>query len=96
MIKNPCLLFFPFISLRNKETEYIVSLQINHIVNNAGFTNDKMLHNIDDATFQQMLDCHTIAPFRLIRAAAPYMRIKEPEKRENRSVIFVSSDANRR
>jgi NAD(P)-dependent dehydrogenase (short-subunit alcohol dehydrogenase family) len=33
--------------------------KINHIVNNAGFTNDKMLHNLDDATFQQMLDCHS-------------------------------------
>lgn len=70
--------------------------KINHIINNAGFTNDKMLHNIDDATFQQMLDCHTVAPFRLIRAAAPYMRIKEPEKRENRSVVFVSGPVPRR
>lgn len=33
--------------------------KINHIVNNAGFTNDKMLHNLDDATFQQMLECHS-------------------------------------
>lgn len=33
--------------------------KINHIINNAGFTNDKMLHNLDDATFQQMLDCHS-------------------------------------
>lgn len=33
--------------------------KINHIVNNAGFTNDKMMHNMDDATFQQMLDCHS-------------------------------------
>lgn len=33
--------------------------KINHIVNNAGFTNDKMLHTTDDATFQQMLDCHS-------------------------------------
>lgn len=32
-----------------------------------------------------------VAPFRIIRAAAPYMRIKEPEKQENRSVVFVSS-----
>lgn len=32
-----------------------------------------------------------MAPFRIIRAAAPYMRIKDEDKRENRSVIFVSS-----
>lgn len=32
-----------------------------------------------------------VAPFRIIRAAAPYMRIKDADKRENRSIIFVSS-----
>lgn len=64
--------------------------KINHIVNNAGFTNDKMMHNMDDALFQQMLDCHTVAPFRILRAAAPYMRVKDADKRENRSVVFVS------
>ncbi|PWN99670.1 NAD(P)-binding protein [Tilletiopsis washingtonensis] len=65
--------------------------KINHLVLNAGFTNDKMIHTTDDETFQLMLDCHTVAPFRLVRAAAPYMRIKEVEARENRSVIWVSS-----
>ena len=34
---------------------------------------------------------HVRAPFRLIRAAAPYMRLKETDKRENRSIINVSS-----
>ena len=48
-----------------------------------------MIHPTDDETFQLMLDCHTVAPFRLVRAAAPYMRIKEVEARENRSVIWV-------
>ncbi|CAO1635042.1 unnamed protein product [Sympodiomycopsis kandeliae] len=65
--------------------------KINHIVNNAGFTNDKMLHNLDDATFRQMLECHTVAPFRIVRAAAPHMRIKEVSKRENRSIVNISS-----
>ncbi|CAD6963868.1 unnamed protein product [Tilletia controversa] len=66
-------------------------LQINHIVNNAGFTADKMAHNMDDATYELMYRVHGLAPFRLIRAAAPHMRIKEAEKRENRSIINVSS-----
>ncbi|CAD6937201.1 unnamed protein product [Tilletia controversa] len=60
-------------------------------VNNAGFTADKMAHNMDDATYELMYRVHGLAPFRLIRAAAPHMRIKEAEKRENRSIINVSS-----
>lgn len=52
---------------------------------------DKMLHNLDDATFRQMLECHTVAPFRLARAAAPYMRIKDESKRENRSITNIGS-----
>jgi NAD(P)-dependent dehydrogenase (short-subunit alcohol dehydrogenase family) len=59
---------------------------------NAGFTNDKMLHTCTDEVFEQMYIVHQLAPHRLIRAAAPYMRVKEPEKRENRSVIFVSNE----
>lgn len=49
-----------------------------------------MLHTTDDATFRMMLEVHTVAPFRLARAAAPYLRIKEAEKRENRSIVMVS------
>lgn len=49
-----------------------------------------MLHNTDDATFRMMLEVHTVAPFRLVRAAAPYLRIKEADKRENRSIVMVS------
>lgn len=50
-----------------------------------------MLHTTDDATFRQMLEVHTVAPFRIIRAAAPYLRIKDESKRENRSIINISS-----
>ncbi|KJA21934.1 hypothetical protein HYPSUDRAFT_676213 [Hypholoma sublateritium FD-334 SS-4] len=64
--------------------------KINHIVNNAGFTFDKMLHTTPDETFDIILKIHVRAPFRLIRQAAPYFRLK-PEQRENRSVINVSS-----
>lgn len=55
-----------------------------------------MLHTIDDATFRQMLECHTVAPFRIVRAAAPYMRIKDESKRENRSIVNVSRRAGSR
>ncbi|PWN52388.1 NAD(P)-binding protein [Violaceomyces palustris] len=65
--------------------------KLNIIVNNAGFTADKMAHTTDDETFRLMLECHTVAPFRIIRAAAPYMRIKDESKRENMSIINVSS-----
>jgi 3-oxoacyl-[acyl-carrier protein] reductase len=65
--------------------------KINHIMNNAGFTFDKMLHTTPDETFDVILKVHVRAPFRLIREAAPYFRISDPSKRENRSIINVSS-----
>jgi len=64
--------------------------KINHIVNNAGFTFDKMIHTTPDDTFDIIMKIHVRAPFRLIRQAAPYFRLK-PEQRENRSIINVSS-----
>ncbi|KAG0214654.1 Methionine aminopeptidase 1 [Mortierella sp. GBA30] len=62
--------------------------KINIIVNNAGFTFDGMLHKTTDKQFQLMLDVHNGAPFRIIRAAAPYMRLKDGEPR---SIVNVSS-----
>jgi len=63
--------------------------KLNHIVNNAGFTYDKMLHTMADDTFDVIMKIHVRAPFRLIRAAAPYFRIKG--NTENRSIVNVSS-----
>ncbi|VDB86933.1 unnamed protein product [Peniophora sp. CBMAI 1063] len=65
--------------------------KLNHIVNNAGFTYDRMLHTMPDDAWDVIQRIHVRAPFRLIRAAAPYMRLKETDKRENRSIINVSS-----
>ncbi|MCP4751746.1 MAG: SDR family oxidoreductase [Proteobacteria bacterium] len=66
------------------------------IVNNAGYTWDKMIHNMSDEMWDAMLDLHLKAPFRLIRAAAPCMR--EAAKQEqaqgkivSRKIINVSS-----
>ena len=71
---------------------------IHVLVNNAGFLWDGMLHTMTDAQWQAVMEIHTFAPFRMIRAAAPYLR--EPAKREleagqpfsrNRVIVNVSS-----
>ncbi len=67
------------------------------IVNNAGYTWDATIHKMTDKQWQAMLDIHVTAPFRLIRAAAPFIR--ETAKKEHdqhgranaRKVINVSS-----
>jgi len=67
------------------------------LVNNAGYTWDGMLHKMSDKQWDAMLAVHNTAPFRLVRAAAPYMRDaakqEEAEGRgpEPRCVINVSS-----
>jgi 3-oxoacyl-[acyl-carrier protein] reductase len=59
----------------------------------AGFTYDRMLHTMPDDAWDIILKIHVTAPFRLIRAAAPFMRIKAGAGTpvENRSIINVSS-----
>jgi 3-oxoacyl-[acyl-carrier protein] reductase len=66
------------------------------IVNNAGYTLDAPIHKLSDDWFQKMLDIHVVAPFRIIRAAAPHLR--EPAKAERergeevfRKIVNVSS-----
>jgi 3-oxoacyl-[acyl-carrier protein] reductase len=66
------------------------------VVNNAGYTWDGMAHKMSDHQFRAMLEIHTVAPFRLLRAAAPHLR--EPAKREQaegrevfRKVVNVTS-----
>jgi len=54
--------------------------KINILVNNAGYTWDGMVHKMSDEQWQAILDIHVTAPFRMIRALAPYMR--EPAKAE--------------
>ena len=70
--------------------------QIDIIVNNAGYTWDGVVHKMSDEQFQAMLDIHLIAPFRIVRAAAPYLRDaakKEKEAGEEvfRKIVNVSS-----
>ena len=54
--------------------------QLDIVVNNAGYTWDGMAHKMSDEQFRAMLEIHTVVPFRVLRAAAPYLR--EPAKRE--------------
>jgi 3-oxoacyl-[acyl-carrier protein] reductase len=66
------------------------------VVNNAGYTWDGPMHTMSDEQFQAMLDIHTVAPFRLLRAAAKPMRAaakKEiaADRLEHRKVINVVS-----
>jgi 3-oxoacyl-[acyl-carrier protein] reductase len=70
--------------------------KIDVIVNNAGYTLDGPIHKLSDDWFQKMLDIHLVAPFRIIRAAAPHLR--EPAKAERergeevfRKIVNVSS-----
>jgi 3-oxoacyl-[acyl-carrier protein] reductase len=47
---------------------------IDIIVNNAGYTWDNIIQKMTDEQFQAMLDIHVVAPFRILRAAAPFIR----------------------
>jgi 3-oxoacyl-[acyl-carrier protein] reductase len=44
------------------------------LVNNAGFTWDGVLHKMTDEQWDVILDLHLKAPFRILRAAAPFLR----------------------
>jgi 3-oxoacyl-[acyl-carrier protein] reductase len=68
------------------------------VVNCAGYTRDGMAHTMADDSFREMLEMHTVVPFRVLRAAAPHLR--EPAKAERaegreifRKVVNVSSIA---
>lgn len=70
--------------------------KVDIIVNNAGYTLDAPVHKMSDDWFQKMLDIHVVAPFRIVREAAPYLR--EPAKAEKaegrevfRKIVNVSS-----
>ncbi len=66
------------------------------IVNNAGYTWDGVIQNVTDEMWDAMIDVHLKAPFRIIRAAVPYMRDVAKEEmavgqRVHRKIINVSS-----
>jgi 3-oxoacyl-[acyl-carrier protein] reductase len=57
-------------------------------VNNAGFTWDGVLHKTTDKQWETILKLHCTAPFQLVRAAAPYFRVKDGR---DRSIVNISS-----
>jgi 3-oxoacyl-[acyl-carrier protein] reductase len=48
--------------------------RIDVIINNAGFTWDGVIHKMSSKQWDTMLAVHCTAPFKLVQAAAPYMR----------------------
>jgi 3-oxoacyl-[acyl-carrier protein] reductase len=69
---------------------------IDIIVNNAGYTWDAVIQNMTDEQWYAIIDVHLTAPFRIIRAATPYMReVAKQEmaegKRVHRKIINISS-----
>eukprot|EP00798_Chlamydomonas_sp_ICE-L_P008251 gene8251-1520_t len=73
--------------------------KIHILVNNAGFTWDGVVHKMSAEQWQTMLDVHCTAPFRLIQAAAPYMRDAARKEKEAtgsaapRCIINISSSS---
>ena len=70
--------------------------QLDIVVNNAGYSWDGMAHKMSDEQFRAMLEIHTVVPFKLLRAAAPYLRDagkadKEAGREIFRKVVNVTS-----
>ncbi|KAH7138891.1 hypothetical protein B0J11DRAFT_27641 [Dendryphion nanum] len=62
--------------------------KIHIIVNNAGYTWDGVIHKMTDKQWHTIVDLHATAPFKIVRAAAPYFRVKDGEPR---NIINISS-----
>lgn len=71
--------------------------KLNVVVNNAGYTWDAMAHKLTDEQWQAILEVHLSAPFKMIRAAAPYLRdaataeLESGASLSNRCIVNVSS-----
>jgi 3-oxoacyl-[acyl-carrier protein] reductase len=66
------------------------------LVNNAGYTRDGVIQKMSDAQWQAMLEVHLTAPFRILRAAADFIRgAAKAEAAEgrpvHRKVVNISS-----
>lgn len=68
------------------------------IVNNAGYPWDSVIQKMTDEQWYAMIDVHTTAPFRILRAAAEPIRVFAKKEQEegrvvHRKVVNVSSIA---
>jgi 3-oxoacyl-[acyl-carrier protein] reductase len=66
------------------------------IVNNAGYTWDNVIQKMTDEQWYAILDVHLTAPFRILRAFAPYLRAAHEEETKRglrvvRKVVNISS-----
>ncbi len=61
------------------------------IVNNAGYTWDTVIQKMTDEQWDTILDVHLKAPFRILRAAQPYIKANPTDY--HRKVVNVSSVA---
>jgi 3-oxoacyl-[acyl-carrier protein] reductase len=70
---------------------------IDILINNAGYSWDGTIHKMSDEQWQAMLDVHLNSVFRMIRAAAPFMRerakaeMAEGDAVHFRKIVNVSS-----
>ncbi|KAK0620950.1 hypothetical protein B0T14DRAFT_497372 [Immersiella caudata] len=62
--------------------------KIHIIVNNAGFTYDGVIHKMTDKQWDVIVNLHGTVPFKLVREAAPYFRVKDGEPR---NIVNISS-----
>ncbi len=62
--------------------------KVDILVNNAGYTLDAPVHKLSDDWFQRMLEIHSVVPFRMCRAVAPYMREPAKKEREEGREVF--------
>jgi 3-oxoacyl-[acyl-carrier protein] reductase len=62
--------------------------QLDIVVNNAGYTWDGMAHRMSDEQFRAMLEIHTVVPFRMLRAASPYLRDAGKQDKEEGREVF--------
>ncbi|MGW6656541.1 SDR family NAD(P)-dependent oxidoreductase [Rhodococcus sp. NPDC055024] len=61
------------------------------IVNNAGYTWDTVIQKMTDERWNTILDVHLKAPFRILRAAQPYIKANPTDY--HRKVVNISSVA---
>lgn len=68
------------------------------IVNNAGFTWDNVIQKMSDEQWRTIMDVHVMAPFRILRAAAEFIRVAAKREAKDgeevfRKVVNISSIA---
>ena len=69
---------------------------IDIVVNNAGYTWDNVIQKMSDEQWYAMIDVHLTAPFRILRAAQPFIKKYTSEDKDKgidnfRKVVNISS-----